>query len=1034
MSALEIVFRQPWVARAGWTLLHFLWQGTLIALLLAAVRALAGGSARARYLLACAALGIMTIAPLLTFFAADSAGSGVTIAAAWRPWSSTLDRALPWVVVLWLCGAIVFSLRLIGGWRFTARLRTAAVGPAPHAWQQRLDDMTRRIGVSRPVRLLVSGLAEVPMVIGWLRPVVLMPVGALAGLPLDQVQALLAHELAHIWRNDYLVNILQSIAEAVLFYHPAVWWVSEQIRVERELCCDDIAVKASGDVLVYVRALADLETCRRARLKTALAAGGGSLVSRVRRLIAEPRPVSRNLPAAGAAWVLSLLWLAAIGAATVHGAPGPVQAAVPAPPPVTAPAAPPLASALLFDPFFGPPQAASQAVVLAPSVPARQAPRGAGGMRASSVHLVYIPDTVEPPEQPLDFSGPGWVLPPMAAFSLMYESPLNSGDPISINAAGTGGLFSTTCPIACAEFEAWVEGLPGDYVESVSTELSAVEREAGKTTLQRFVGDDKRHVYVTYKTVVETLAETGTYRVTFGDSAPAIPPWLRPPADSKLISPVNYPVPQIARDGDTIAVELYAGAGTGQRLVDYIHIGRRVPILLRTEAARDAYADDAGFSMAHPRLSVNGLGLESLAGTIRGPVLWVYIPGRGRFLLSFQPHPDLGFGDAGEVSGNSLTFTIERNVFRIDGAERIASVGSGTYRVYVLRDAAWEPADPADRGHFMIGSAPAIETAGLENGKGDSTYMRAMAMRTGLLALAMNAAFGQAQTGQAPAKLEFEVAAVRPEAPSGGPPVRGIRGGPGTGDPTRISYSYVTLQALLVWAYGLPIDQISGPSWLTTERYTIDAKVPPGATREQLNGMLQNLLAERFNLTAHLVKKDFDAYELTVAKGGLKMTESVIDPKLGPNPPPMDPAAALQAARTPLTFKDGFPVLASGNTPALWGINVNGRMLITARQQTMDSIATRTLQNALGAGTRVVDKTGLTGKYDFHLQFERPNNNAAAAAQPSVPGSDFFDSIGEPAPDIVTAAREQLGLTLTKGKISMDVLVVDHADKAPAAN
>jgi uncharacterized protein (TIGR03435 family) len=1041
MKALELLLNfllnqallnQVWVARAGWTLLHFLWQGTLIALLFAVVRAWAGSglTARVRYLLACATLAIMTIAPILTFLAIDDAGAGagLAIAQAWRPPSGSIQRALPWVVVIWLCGAIVSSMRLLGAWRFTKVLRTAGVSPAPLEWQAQFQELIRRIGVSRPVRLLVSSIAEVPMVIGWLRPVVLMPVGALAGLPLDQVEALLAHELAHIWRNDYLVNMLQSIAEAMLFYHPAVWWVSEQIRVERELCCDDVAVSVSGDVLVYVRALTDLETRRRARLNTALAADGGSyssgsLVRRVRRLIAEPRPVARNLPAAGAAWILSVVWLAAIGAATVHGATGPAKPTMLAAPPITPPASlppaqAPLVKALLFDPFFGPQQTAAAP----PAAAIREAPRGAGGMRARSVDLVYLAEPKEPPEEHVDFSGAGWILPPKMVFPQIYESSLNSGDPVSINATGTRGLFSTTCPIACAEFETWVEGLPGDYVESVSTELSTVARESGETTLQRFVGDDKRHVYVTYKAMLEPLAEMGTYRVTIGDCEPR-------PSNSKLISPANCPVPQIVRDGGTLALELYSDGATGQRLVDYIHIGQHKPILLRTETAHDAYANDAAFSIAHPRLSVNGVGQESLAGTIQGPVLWIYVPGHGRTLLSFRPHADLGFDDSGEVSGNTLTFTVGRNVFRIDGAERIASIGSGAYRVYTLQDSAWEPADPADRGHFMIGAAPAIETAGGPNSKGDSTYMRAMAMSSGLLAFAMNAAFGQA-----PTKLEFEVASVRLATTPPPGTVRGMRGGPGSPDPEQFTATNAILRNLLLNAYGLSNDQISGPSWMDTEQYTIVAKVPPEATREQFEVMLQNLLAERLHVTAHLVKKDFDAYELTVAKGGIKMKESVIDPKVGPNPPPIDMDAAFQAAFTPLTFKEGFPVLAPGSRPSLHGINVNGRELITARQQAMEGIATRTLQNALGPGTRVVDKTGLTGKYDFHLQYARPNNNAAAAAQTLPTGSDYLDSIGEPAPDVVTAAREQLGLTLTKGKVSMDVLVIDHADKVPAGN
>ena len=133
---------------------------------------------------------------------------------------------------------------------------------APPEWQQALSKLAAKIRLSRPVPLLVSALVQVPTVVGWLRPVVLVPVGALGGLPAEYLEALLLHELAHIRRQDYLVNMLQSVAEALLFYHPAVWWVSGHIRAERELCCDDVAVSVFGNALTYASALAHLESCR----------------------------------------------------------------------------------------------------------------------------------------------------------------------------------------------------------------------------------------------------------------------------------------------------------------------------------------------------------------------------------------------------------------------------------------------------------------------------------------------------------------------------------------------------------------------------------------------------------------------------------------------------------------------------------------------------------------------------------------------------------------------------------------------------
>ena len=114
--------------------------------------------------------------------------------------------------------------------------------PRPVFWQERLDRLARALRLSRPVALLESCLAEVPVVIGYVRPVILMPVGLLAGLPAGQVESILLHELAHIRRHDYLVNLLQTSVEGLLFYHPAVWWISGVIRAERENCCDDLVV------------------------------------------------------------------------------------------------------------------------------------------------------------------------------------------------------------------------------------------------------------------------------------------------------------------------------------------------------------------------------------------------------------------------------------------------------------------------------------------------------------------------------------------------------------------------------------------------------------------------------------------------------------------------------------------------------------------------------------------------------------------------------------------------------------------------
>ncbi len=339
MSVIRILAAQPWVERLGLTLLHFLWQGAIIAAVYAAARrwgtrTLGPGG---RYFLACAALAAMAIVPVVTWAllrgqAQESATAAFTapIPAAqtvptrsispWLGGDTYLDVGgpfLPWVVAFWLIGTTVFSLRLLGSWMLAERLRNRMVRPAPAEWQRILDQLKSRISVTRPVRLLVSGLLQAPAAIGWLRPMVLVPAGALAGLPPAQIEALLLHELAHIRRHDYLVHILQSALEAVFFYHPAVWWISGHMRVERELCCDDIAVSVTGDAVVYVRALAEFDSARWTQ-PGVMAANGGSLAGRIARLLGQPS-VSRRA-SSGPARPAALILLA-IGAWAVSAQP-----------------------------------------------------------------------------------------------------------------------------------------------------------------------------------------------------------------------------------------------------------------------------------------------------------------------------------------------------------------------------------------------------------------------------------------------------------------------------------------------------------------------------------------------------------------------------------------------------------------------------------------------------------------------------------------------------------------------------------------
>jgi uncharacterized protein (TIGR03435 family) len=352
MSAIQIFIQtliqtlatQTWVERLGMTLLHSLWQGAIIGAIYAAARKRGARmlDPNGCYFLACAALAAMALAPVVTWmllrgptpesvavtFTAPLSAARVEPA---RSISTLLpgfglpgdaDHAMPgpflsWVVAFWLTGASAFSLRLLGGWMVAERLRYRMVRPAAAEWQRRLDRLKARVSVSRPVRLLVSGLLQAPAAIGWLRPIVLVPAGALSGLPAAQIEALLLHELAHIRRHDYLVNLLQSAVEAVFFYHPAVWWISGHMRTERELCCDDIAVSLTGDAVVYARALAELDSARFIQ-PAAVAANGGSVACRIARLLGQSSASFRTSSGSGTAPALILL---AIGAWAVFAQP-----------------------------------------------------------------------------------------------------------------------------------------------------------------------------------------------------------------------------------------------------------------------------------------------------------------------------------------------------------------------------------------------------------------------------------------------------------------------------------------------------------------------------------------------------------------------------------------------------------------------------------------------------------------------------------------------------------------------------------------
>ncbi len=275
-------------------LLHSVWQLALIAVLASlGFNALAGASARTRHALGMACLLAMLLAPLATFWlywqppAAAPAGLAVAGDAAALP--SWRDGLMLGLALLWLAGAAAMLLRQLGGWRLLRRIEAQPSSVLPAPWQVRVDALAASLGIARRVSVRLARHVVSPFTTHALRPVVWLPLALLTRLPADQVEALLAHELAHIRRLDWCWNALQCLAEGLLFHHPAMWWLSQRIREEREQACDDLAVQACGDALPLAEALAGLQRAGLQPPALALAARGGGLLQRVERLLAGRR-------------------------------------------------------------------------------------------------------------------------------------------------------------------------------------------------------------------------------------------------------------------------------------------------------------------------------------------------------------------------------------------------------------------------------------------------------------------------------------------------------------------------------------------------------------------------------------------------------------------------------------------------------------------------------------------------------------------------------------------------------------------------
>ncbi len=372
MNPLDL---QSIVPVLGWALLHFVWQGALVGalawLLLALLR---HARPQWRYAVCAVALLACLILPLAhVAWMLDSADALTTDTVALPAWLQSLSNRLPALVAAWSLGVGLMALRLGAGLAWVGVLRRRA-NPAPAVWQQRLDALALRMGVQHQVLLKMLPDLASPITVGFLRPMVVVPTALLSGMPVHLIEALLAHELAHVHRWDYVANLLQSLVEALLFFHPVVWWLSGRMRDVREEVADSIAADALGGARRMAQALhaLSLHSSISDGPRLAMSATGGKLLQRLERLLATPTQTS--------AWKMALPALVLASASLWVQSPTPQAHS--AAQPTVAIAAPPEAP-----PAHEPMQEQAMTTVAEPTA----APRAISTMLPSAPQLLRLP-------------------------------------------------------------------------------------------------------------------------------------------------------------------------------------------------------------------------------------------------------------------------------------------------------------------------------------------------------------------------------------------------------------------------------------------------------------------------------------------------------------------------------------------------------------------------------------------------------------------------------------------------------------------
>lgn len=316
------IFDENIMNALGWSFVHTLWQGIIVGtVLFVALRFLRNKSSNIRYMISVSSLLLIVFLSIFNFSNNYNQKSEINnevvvenvheakfneldfantnsdfvlkadLLSALESNIQNLDKYFPIIINLWILGILLFTAKFIYSFLYTNKLKRSKVNNIDSKWIIQFEQIRKKLKLNKKIKYIESKMVKVPFVLGYLKPIIVIPFGMLTSIPANQVEAIIAHELAHIRRNDYIINVLQTIIETVFFFHPAVWYISAQIRKERENCCDDIALGICEEKLTYAKALVSVQELQLGKFYSAVAFSGKKkhLLNRIKRMIMKPK-------------------------------------------------------------------------------------------------------------------------------------------------------------------------------------------------------------------------------------------------------------------------------------------------------------------------------------------------------------------------------------------------------------------------------------------------------------------------------------------------------------------------------------------------------------------------------------------------------------------------------------------------------------------------------------------------------------------------------------------------------------------------